>query len=384
MEITMQECTLCHHSTAPEDPFCSFCGHARIVESLQVPVVRPPWFEKVLMAGTAIVGVWLIITVGVAFLREAKAVRRTRAALEANDAPQAYGWISPFVKSHPKHAEALYLAGISAVKTNRPKEAAAHYSTLVSMGEDKAAMERSSRLETIYHEQILVKASRLQCGQSPYQTFYEAYDVLGEKFRDTLVRSGASVARKCVGSDRASRANEPGYWLIHEKKFDPEFVVSTLYIGPLKSAFEQGQYQLARDLAEQGMRLWPKAKAQIDDMLGEIRNQFAKNLEGIQDLCSSLGNDPELRRGGSVCFPASPPAAVINHRDSWGNPVIYEPFSLDEETQCYRGFELISLGVDARETPADTATPAMEIRCRYEWGRPRLSPRPDRFWLPPQ
>ncbi len=377
----MQACALCHHPTVLADPFCATCGHPRIAESLEVPVKRPPWLDQAILAGAAVVGVWLIITAGVAFLREAKALRWARAALEANDAGRAYRLVSPFVASHPRHAEALFLAGSSAIKTGRPQEAVAHYSTLVSLGEDKDAIERTGRLEAVYQKQILMNASRLDCGQSGYAQLYEAYATLGEPFRDTLFRSAASVASKCVVTGSRRKLNEPAYWLIHEKNLDPESVVTALYVEPLKPTLERGQYQLARELARQGMSQWPQVKPQIDDIFSETRNRVARTVEGIQHLCANLVEDPEFRQGRSACFPASPPAAVTEQQDGWGNPVAYTPLALRAETQCYRGFELISLGADGKRTPDGALTAAMEISCRYERGRQRLKS-PDRFWFP--
>ncbi len=378
----MQTCALCHQSPAAADPFCANCDHPRIAESLMAPVQRPPWFDQAVRAGAAIVGVWLLITVGVAFLREAKALRWARTALEANDPARAYGLVSPFVAAHPKHAEARYLAGSAAIKTGRSQEAVAHYSTLVSLGEGKD-VERIGRLEAIYQKQIVMNASRLACGQSEYAQFYDTYAALGERFHETLVRSGANMAGRCVLSRNPRQRNEPAYWLIHEKKLDAGVVVASLYVEPVKPTLERGEYQLARALAGQATSLWAQAEAQIDDILGETRERVARTVDGIRDLCASLVVEPEFRQGRSACFPASPPAAVTELRDGWGNPVAYTPLSLRAETQCHRGFELRSLGADVKLTPNSADTPDMEITCRYEprRGRQRLRS-PDKFWSP--
>lgn len=377
----MEICVLCQNPTAPRDPFCSSCGHARIVESLRAaPKERPPWFEKVVMGVVALIGLWLIVTVAVAFLREAKALRRARAALEAHDAHTAFEWVSPFVASHQKNVEARYLAGASAIMTNQPKEATKHYLALVGMGKAKKVVERVERLEAVLHNQIPVNAALLPCGQSGYAEFYELHKSLGEKFRETLVRSGASVARKCVGSNQRSIANEPGYWLINEQKLDPEFVVSSLYLDPLRPALENGQYVLAGNLAVQGTLLWPEATPKVDEIFKVVRHKAAQTAEEMLGLCNGLNS--ESRRGRSICYPESAPETVASYRDAWGNPVYYYPFSKNERTQCYTGFQLISLGADARQTPGDTSTAAMDITCVYQWGRGRIKS-PDEFWLSP-
>jgi hypothetical protein len=335
----------------------------------------------VLKVGAIIVGAWFLVTVGVAFLREAKALRRARAALEAGHADRAYNWAAPFVASHQHHVEGLYLAGSSAIKTGRLQEATAHYSKLSSMNGKKAA-ERIGRLEATYHEQILQDVGELSCGQSHYASYYESCMSLGEKFHDTLVRGASHLTRKCAGSDNPSIANEPGYWLIDEKDLDPEYVVNALYIEPMKSVLEGGRYQLARHLGVQGIGLWSDAEPVVDEVLSRIRSQVAENIEEIQDLCSSVGKDPEHRRGGTPCFPASSPTDVTSRQDVWGNALLYIPSSLNRATQCYGEFKLTSLGVDARQTPDDTSSPAMEFTCRYRWGRSHLQT-PERFWLPP-
>lgn len=375
----MQTCALCQNPTAPRDPFCSICGHARIVESLRASTDRPPWSERALVAGAAIIGIWLIITLGVAFLREAKAVRRAREALALDNVDLAYHWISPFVPTHQDHIEALFIAGVAAMKTSRPEEAQAHYFKLGAMTEEEDAVERKRQLEEVYHDQIPKNAALLECGQSPYEQFYESYNALGDQFRNTIVRSGAAVARKCVGSRQRGMANEPGYWLINAKGIDPELVVRSLYLEPIKPALERGQYLLAANLALQGLGLWPEARTTIDELFSDIREQTGQAVVGLQDLCSKVNS--EYHQGRSSCFPETAPDLVTTFRDAWGNPVYYAP--LHQWRECYSGFQLVSLGADAKPSPNDTETAATDIICSYQWDR-RQWRGPDRFWLPPQ
>lgn len=378
----MQMCTQCHRATADESPYCTSCGHERIAESLVAHQEPPGWYDQAAKAAAIAVGVWLLVTVGVAFLREAKALRWARAALEANEAEKAYGLVSPFLAAHPDDAEALFLAGSSALRSRRPRRAIEHYSALVRL-EDKDAVERAQRLEAVYNDEIPRLAAVLSCGQRPFAEFFESFEVLGTAFDDALLHSAASVAKKCVleGTDRI--ANEPGFWLIHDKQLDAERVVTTVYVEPIGAAIEQGSYVLARSLAEQGTSLWPQAAPRVDALLNETRARVGATLEVIRDTLALVSEDAAFRVGRSRCFPISPPDAVKAKRDAWGNPLTYAPGSLAWNSQCYQAFEVTSLGADGKATPDDRGfTPDMDLTCAYtRSGREQCNLR-DRFWLP--
>lgn len=376
----MSTCALCNQETDALEPYCGTCGHGRITESLQAPVDRPAWVDQALAAVAMALAFWFTVTVGVAFLREAKALRRARAALELPDPAAAYPWVAPFVAAHPDHPEALFLAGQAAIGTDRPAEALAHFFKLEGMTKNEGAQERAARLADVYRQQIPARAQGVACGQSNYADFHRAYEPLGEPFFESFMSAAAVVARKCVMMDEPQLANEPAFWLIHELGLDTERVVDTLYVEPLGPALQEGELELARRLAIQAVEQLPSAKPRIDGLLQDTRTRVAATLETLESVCSSLRREPAYRQGRSTCFPATAPPAVAEHRDGWGAPLLYSALAASEGSECHPGFSVVSRGADKRVTPGDSSTPAMDITCTYNRWQGDGWARPDRFW----
>lgn len=105
----MERCPRCSEAVEAGWAYCPTCGRSRILESLRTPSTTPEWQYKVLRALIAVMTVWLTVTLGVAFLREAKAVREARQLLEQGDPQGAWMRLAPFLTEHPEHEQALFL-----------------------------------------------------------------------------------------------------------------------------------------------------------------------------------------------------------------------------------------------------------------------------------
>jgi hypothetical protein len=105
----MERCPRCSEAIESSWAYCPACGRSRILESLRVSAKIPDWHYKVLRSLILVLAVWLMVTIGVAFLREAKAVRDTRQLLESGEAQQAWNTLAPFLAEHPEHEQALFL-----------------------------------------------------------------------------------------------------------------------------------------------------------------------------------------------------------------------------------------------------------------------------------
>lgn len=379
----MQACKRCHRATADHGPFCTTCDHERIPESLLAPRELPTWSGRVAEVAVVVVGLWLLVTFGIAFLREAQALRWARTSLAMGDAERAYKLISPFLESHPSHVEALLLAGSAAIKTPRHQQAASLYSRLASL-EGKGARARLEQLRKLHDEEIPRLASELPCGQTAFAQLFETFEGLGQDYLPTLLNAGARLTTQCALDSYRQRANEPAFWLIHTKELDPELVVTTLFLGPMAPALEGHQFLLARRLAEIGSSLWPEGTEQIESRLEKTRQRVGSTLGVLKDALTEVRQDPTFRTGRSPCFPPKPPAALAERRDAWGNRLLYSATSPSQQTQCFRAFALTSLGADGRQTPDDQSSPAMDFSCNVSrYGQERCNVR-DRFWLPRQ
>ncbi len=384
----MPRCKSCDQLLAEDSPFCQYCGNSRIVESLTTPRKPPEWLDRALSVATIVLGLWLLVTIGIAFLREAKALRRARAAIETNNLSQANSWIEPWLARHPNHPEALFLAGNAAIKLGFSKDAIQHFQTLSTLRDSgsKRAAERVNKLTSIFQKQLPINSLRFQCGQSQYADFYNTFIELGPEMEDALLDSAANVASKCITLADRRRKNEPAYWLIKEKGLDPARVVSFVYLRPLENAMAKKNYDPVEELAAQALAQWPESSTRVHEALSEIRGQVTLTTQKIRDLCTSLTQSKSYYNGRLACFPKSTPEEVAGQIDAWGHPFVYTAQEPDEDSKCYRGFEIASLGVELKRnqsSPNATYNPQMGVACGSAGGRrPRLvSPIPNNFWL---
>jgi hypothetical protein len=351
----------------------------RIVESLRAPRPKSRWYNKALLGGATLVLVWFVATVAVAFLREAKALRRGREALQMGEAQQAYNWLDPFMKDHPENPEGLFLAGMAAVKLSLVEQTRSYYDGMRRLSPDPIPLERVGELEHFIRNEISAFAVAIGCNFQHYSQFYVNFQALGQEFSDTLRGSAAHVVRSCLAKGDDRSASSLAQWLIRETG-DPA-LVTILYVEPMKVALHEGKYTEVAKLAQQASRLSSASGPTITEALSDVRRRAGETEEGLQRLCASLRSNPSHRVGRFWCFPQSPPEVVTSARDGWDRPLAYSALALDETIQCHQGFTLVSLGADGKETPDDHTSPAAEISCRFLNGKESWS-RPDRFWLP--
>lgn len=107
----MERCPRCSEAVEGSWAYCPTCGRSRILESLRRPAQTPDWQYKVLRGLILVMAFWLVVTFGVAFLREAKAVRDARQSLVNGDPQEAWNRVAPFLAEHPEHKQALLLCG---------------------------------------------------------------------------------------------------------------------------------------------------------------------------------------------------------------------------------------------------------------------------------
>jgi hypothetical protein len=103
--------------------YCAACGRPRIVEGLRTPVPQRPWITSIWRGVLVLLAFWLFVTVGVAFIREARALRMGRKLLEQNRPKDAWSLVQPFLEDHPENEQALFLCGKATIRQNLQDEA---------------------------------------------------------------------------------------------------------------------------------------------------------------------------------------------------------------------------------------------------------------------
>lgn len=372
----MQSCSHCDGVNPADAPYCVTCGQPRMIESLLTARPRPEWQTR-LWNGVAIVGVAIfLVTSSVAFLREAKAVRVARQALDMTD-PQldrmAWLILEPFLQADPDHEEATFLAAIASGRVGEIKKSAEFRDRLTDL-----PPERQGNLDQEIERAIELAVIQPGCQVAPIFTYYDRAAVLGPDFHSHLVAQVQRAARRCQVSDRPTEA----YLLLAGlvARGESESLIEQTYVEPLREAIAAARYDEAESLAQGARRFSPAMEQRMDQALQDVRDRVERSFQTVDAACRTIASAPEFQVGRFRCFPQIPPKALTEQRDGWNNRLHYTPLQLDPNLQCHQAFEIASYGADGSETIEATGNPDGDIRCRFERGRLVFLPTPEWFW----
>lgn len=363
----MPICQHCRRDVAPREPYCSHCGKPRIADSLTDPAFEAPWINQAASIAALATLLLFVITVAVAFLREAQALRWGRAALAEDRNGRAYDLLQPYVAEHPDSLEGRYLAGIACLATNRPKAAAQHFGALESRKPTKHAIAKLEALRAAYGNILETKVAQLECGQTPIAGFYEAHEPLLEDFGGRILDGAARLASRCVGEEDLTVANEPGFWLIHERGMDPEEIVERLYARPAAAALERGETKAGRLLATQAIALHPESTEVLDPRFSALRRAFETHRDDLATLCREVVQELRKSQRYRGCLPPTAPTAVTAFRDPWGRGVRYLADG-NGSTGCPRSFTLSSWSPESEPEAGQTESSTPTLRLLYRSG----------------
>lgn len=372
----MQRCPRCHTFIEAGWGYCPVCGRPRILESLRVPEAQPAWHEPALKGLVALVTVWFLITVGVAFLREWKAVRDSRELLDQGETQQAWNLLESFLPRHPEHRQAVFLSGKAAIRLDKYGEARQLLDKLAASSSDLA-----EELGAEYRQELAGRAQSLGCNVPGFQALLGSAEMIGPAYAEAVMSGLSTLVQQCRASGNdygvrtlAAALSQNGRAL---------GLVQHGYAPAILSAVEQRRYDEAQELARQAGYLVPEGWPVIEEALSGERRKVSETVATITRLCEEIGADPQFRDQGSWCFPVQAPPGIIGVRDAWGGQVLYRPLVQGKPSHCFHGFALTSYGADGVETHGDSATPSMEIVCGYRYGNKHWQ-RPAPFWHLPQ
>lgn len=371
----MESCSYCDGVNTADAPYCVTCGQPRMTESLLTLRPRPEWQTR-LWNSVAIVGIGIFVVISsVAFLREAKAVRVARQALDMTDPAldrTAWSILDPFVEDHPEHEEAIFLAAIASGRVGEIEKSADLRSRLTELSE-----ERQGRLDGEIERAIELSFIQSGCQVEPVFNYYDRATVLGPAFHSALVTQVQRAARRCQVSDRPTEA----YLLLAGlvARGESESLIEQTYVEPLREAIAVGRYDQAESLARGASRFSPAMEQNVDQALQDTRDRVERSIRAVDASCREIGYSREFQVGRFRCFPYQLPGSLHGKRDGWNNRLTYTPLQLDPNLQCHQSFEVVSHGADGVETPEPTGNPDGDIRCRFESGRANLQV-PESFW----
>lgn len=375
----MDRCRHCQHDVAPNASYCAACGQSRMLESLLAPRPRPAWQDMAWQTVTAVGLAWFLLVACVAFLREPKALRVARQAIELGQAEQieqADSILNRFLTEHPRDEEGLLLSSrASARLEDLPRAAELR---------DRLRQEEPDLLEELDPDigQVIGGSIRARaCSPDTLLAYYDETDVLGDDFRGLVLADMQEAIRRCLLADDEGAGQMGSYFVMAglvERKIDPKAVQET-YLVPLRTALHEGHFDEAELLALAAASISPETGQAMDPALKHVRGQVEASIARVNEVCRAIAEAPESRKGTSRCFPSSPPSWTVTARDGWGRSLVYKPLKLNEKTSCYQEFEVATLGADGQVTEEDDHGPDADVTCRFN-GRRQLLQEPSQIW----
>jgi hypothetical protein len=255
----MSNCPRCYAIVDGGSAYCAVCYRPRIAESLRVPVVEPDWQRRGLQALIAVAAFWLLVTIGVAFLREAKAVRVARTLLAEEKPQEAWSRLSPFLADHPQHSQALFLCGKATLRLDLKNEAK---QCLMAVGE--RSPELAEELGKDYR-QILTAQTRAQvCDDaSKFAQLLAWAEELGPPYAASVFEGLDGVVEAC----RTGYYGPMQFVAVLAQRDQAGKIIEKGYVPAIGRAVAQARYDDAYELAQQAVRLVPEGEAAINEVL---------------------------------------------------------------------------------------------------------------------
>jgi tetratricopeptide (TPR) repeat protein len=371
----MPSCPRCLALTPDDLAYCTVCGRSRIVESLRAPKTPPAWLRPLQLTVLSLLCVWLLVTLGVAFLREARAVREARKLLAEQQPQKAWEWLEPFLKDNPRHAQGLLLGGEAAIQIGRMADAKQCLTTLIAV-DAKLGAQLGAEDRALLAQQ----ARTIGCDTGAYARLLESSAELGEPYLAGVIDSVDAVVEACY-------RQRQDWWGIQQvsgllsQYGQPHDLLHKGYAPAIGRELAQGHYATARSMAMRALQLDRDGYDEVAKILGAERERVAATSRTLGELCRKLESDPRYRTGGGWCFPAAPPMEVQAAKDAWGKSFRYVAFAPAAGQTCYTGAAVVSYGAAARLVRGDRQSPAGGIVCRVSAGAESWN-HPDRFWEP--
>jgi hypothetical protein len=251
----METCPRCYEAVEPGWAYCPHCGRSRILESLRSPSREPQWHREILRGLIMGFSIWLVVTLGVAVLREAKAVRDAREFLEEGNPQRAWVVLEPFLQGHPEHEQALFLCVRANVELANPVKAGECLS-----GIPKLAPELAKTLGPRIEQQ----AAAAGCNASAFQAWFELAEKLGEEKVKEVERTLIMSVPNCSSLEEPAKI--VAFLASRNRAMD---MINLVFVPMIE---QQANHWTARQIAQQAVQLVPESEEVVNQAL-ERRSQ---------------------------------------------------------------------------------------------------------------
>jgi tetratricopeptide (TPR) repeat protein len=370
----MEPCPRCRTAVEGGWPYCPTCNRPRILESLQAPFIHTRWQHQAWRGVILLALLWLVVTLAVAFLREAKAVRMGRQLLAQGQEREAWTLLGPFLAEHPEHQQALFLCGKAAIRLNLRADARQCFEKTTELSPELA-----NELRLYFGGVLTDQARGLGCNAEAF------LDLLAwaEELKGDLAGKVVTGLDRVLDTCRAAKNDHVPQEIATALK-DKGRAMEMLqkgYVPSIRKAIIQARYFDAEALAQAAVYFVPEGSPMVEELLNTERQKIAITEENLRMFGIQLRDDQRYRVGGSWCFPAALPTNQQPVSDGWGHTVIYTPLG-EAGDRCYRGFALTSYGGDGVVTErASPQSPAAELIYSF-WAGGEYWQLPGRFWRP--
>jgi hypothetical protein len=253
----MERCPRCSEAIEAGWAYCPVCGRSRVLESLRAPVETPEWKYHLLRALVAILTVWLVVTVGVAFLREAKTVREARQLLENGNPQGAWNRLEPFLNEHPEHKQALLLCTRANILLNRLEKAGECFRR-----ERMVSPKLAETLKADLGQAIAAKSLTLGCDPEGFKTLFGLAEEVGAPDPREVSKGLSNVITACSSSSQMGKLGDVAAFLAGKNR-----AMELVELGFVPIIETQENDWVARRLAQDAKALVPAGKEMVDGAL---------------------------------------------------------------------------------------------------------------------
>jgi len=360
----MERCPRCSKIVEANQGYCPVCNRPRILESLQTPIVQPAWQQRVWQLLIALVTLWLVLTVCVAFLREAKAVRDSRVFLTEGKNQEAWERLKPFLADHPDDGQGLLLCGKATIRLGLREEPMHCLQHLRAVSPDL-----NKELRADYGQILTEQVRQLSCDAGIFDNLLSWGDQLGASFAESVTAGLDGMIDSCHSAQKDGELKQIAKSMT--EKGQAKAMAERGYAPAITRAIAQSRYQEAMVFAQQAADLGEAGKKAVEAALAPERRKVTATVQAIRSLRDRLKADPANQSNYAWCFPAGSPEVVQAARDGWGREIFYRPlgdqYGTVDKAECYGGFTVISYGADGVETENDwNRSPNAEISCQTD------------------
>ncbi|HEX5719950.1 MAG TPA: hypothetical protein VF179_27595 [Thermoanaerobaculia bacterium] len=202
-------------------------------------------------------GVWLVVTIGVAFLREAKAVRDARQLLATGKPQEAWSTLEPFLREHPKHDQALFLCTEANIALGDLPRAGECFKRKRDVSPDLASM-----LKPQLGSAIAAKSLTLGCDPDAFKALFILAEEVGAPDPREVGKGLPGIVMNCAQTSQMEKLADIAVFLAGKNR-----AMELVELGFVPIIEQAENRWHARHWAQQAVSLVPESEEAVNNAL---------------------------------------------------------------------------------------------------------------------